>query len=87
MYGTDGVETCLGLRCQVVYGTGGVESCMGVVCEVLYGKDGVESCMGWDARSCMEQVVSNRVWSEMRGRVWNRWYGIVYGVRCEAMHG
>ena len=22
---------------------------------------GVESCMGWGARSCMEQVVSNRV--------------------------
>ena len=27
----------------------------------------------------MEEVVSNRVLSEMRGRVWNRWCGIVYG--------
>ena len=29
----------------------------------------------------MEQVVSNRVWGEMRGRVWNRWCRIVNGVR------
>ena len=29
--------------------------------------------LGWGARSCIEQVVSNRVWGEMRGRVWNRW--------------
>ena len=26
----------------------------------------------------MEQVVSNREWSEMSGRVWNIWCGIVY---------
>ena len=35
--------------------------------------------MGWGARSCMEQVVSNRVWGEMRGRVCNRWCRILYG--------
>ena len=23
----------------------------------------------------------------MRGRVWNRWCGIVYGVRCEVAYG
>ena len=27
----------------------------------------------------MEQVVGNRVWGEMRGRVGNRWCRIVYG--------
>ena len=27
----------------------------------------------------MEQMVWNRVRGEMRGRVWNRWCGIVYG--------
>ena len=26
----------------------------------------------------MEQVVSNREWGEMSGRVWNIWCGIVY---------
>jgi hypothetical protein len=26
----------------------------------------------------MEQVVSNREWREMSGRVWNIWCGIVY---------
>jgi hypothetical protein len=59
----------------------------GVRCEVEYGTDGVESCMGWGARSCMEQVVSNHVWGEMRGRVWNRWCRIMYGVRCEVVYG
>ena len=77
VYGTDGVESCIGRRCDVVYGTGGVESCMRVGCEVVYGTDGVESCMGWGARLCMEQVMSNHVWGEMRGRAWNRWCGIV----------
>jgi hypothetical protein len=48
---------------------------------------GVESCMGCGARSCMEQVVSNRVWGGVRGRVRNRWCGIVYGVRCEVVYG
>ena len=42
---------------------------------------------GWGARSCMEQMVWNRVWGEMRGRVWNRWCGIVYGVGCEVVYG
>ena len=69
VYGTNGVESCKGLRCEVEFGTGGVESCMGVGCEVVYGTDGVESCMGWGARSCMEQVVWNRVWDGVRGRV------------------
>ena len=27
---------------------------------------------GRGARSCTEQMVWNRVWGEMRGRVWNR---------------
>jgi hypothetical protein len=54
-----------GVRCEVVYGTDVVESCIGVRCEVVYGTDGVVSLMGWGARSCMEQVVSNRVWCEM----------------------
>ena len=35
----------------------------------------------------MEQMVSNRVWGEMRGRVWNRWCRIVYEVRCEVVYG
>ena len=51
---------------------------MRVGCEVVYGTDGDESCMGWGARLCMEQVMSNHVWGEMRGRAWNRWCGIVY---------
>ena len=38
--------------CRIVYGVG---------CEVVYVTGGVESCMGCDARSCMEQVVWNRV--------------------------
>ena len=58
-----------GVGCEVVYGTDGVESCIGLKCEVVYGTDYVESCMGCDARSYMEQGVSNRVWGEMRGRV------------------
>jgi hypothetical protein len=37
--------------------------------------------------SIQEQVVSNRVWGEMRGRVRNRWCRIVYGVRCEVVYG
>ena len=51
---------------------------MGVGCEVVYGTDGVESCIGWGARSCMDQMVSNRVWGGVRGRVWSRWCQIVY---------
>ena len=39
--------------CRIVYEVG---------CEVVYVTGGVESCMGCDARSCMEQVVWNRVW-------------------------
>ena len=35
----------------------------------------------------MGQMVSNRVWGEMRGRVCNRWCRIVYGVRCEVVYG
>jgi hypothetical protein len=74
-----------------------------VRCEVVYGTDGVESLMGWGSRSCMEQMVSNRVWGEMRGRVCNRWcqilHGVarsgmeqmvsnrVYGMRCEVVYG
>jgi hypothetical protein len=27
----------------------------------------------------MDQMVSNRAWGEMRGRVWNRWCRILYG--------
>ena len=77
VYGTNAVESCIGRRCDVVYGTGGVESCMRVGYEVVYGTDGVESWMGWGARLCMEQVMSNHVWGEMRGRAWNRWCGIV----------
>ena len=55
----------------------------GMRCEVVYGPDGVKSCMGCDARSCMEQVVLNRVWewgamSCVEYMVSNR----VYGVRC-----
>ena len=42
---------------------------------------------GWGAMSCMEQMVWNRVRGEMRGRVWNRWCGIVYGVGCEVVYG
>ena len=42
---------------------------------------------GWGARSCMEQMVSNRVWGGVRGCVWNRWCRIMYGVRCEVVHG
>ena len=57
VYGTGGVESCMGVVCEVVYGTDGVESCMVVRCEVVYGIDGVESCMGGDARSCVEQMV------------------------------
>jgi hypothetical protein len=38
--------------CRIVYGVG---------CELVYVTGGVESCMGCDARSCMEQVVWNRV--------------------------
>ena len=60
----------MGMGCEVVYGADGVESCIWLRCKVVYGTGGVESCMGWDARSCMEQVVSNHVWGEMRGRVW-----------------
>ena len=63
MYGPDGVDSCMVVRCEVVFGTDGVESCMVVRCEVVYGTDGVESC----------------IWDEMRGRVWNRWCQIVYG--------
>ena len=62
----------MGMGCEVVYGTKGVESCIGLRCEVEYGTGGVESCMGWGASSCTEQMVWNRVWGEMRGRVWNR---------------
>ena len=60
-YGTDGVESCIWdeMRgrvwtrwCQIVYG---------VICEVGHGTGGVKSCMGWDAMSCMEYMVSNRV--------------------------
>ena len=29
MYVTGGVESCMGVGCEVVYGTDGVESCMG----------------------------------------------------------
>ena len=54
-----------GVRCEVVYGTDVIELCKWVRCEVVYGTDGVVSLMGWGARSCMEQVVSNRVWCEM----------------------
>ena len=39
--------------CRIMYGVG---------CEVVYVTGGVESCMGCDARSCMKQVVWNRVW-------------------------
>ena len=77
----------MGMGCGVVYGTDDVESCIGLRCKVVYGTGGVESCMGWGARSCMEQVVSNHVWGEMRDRVWNRWCRIVYGVRCEIVYG
>ena len=61
VYGTDGVESCIwdemrgrvwARWCQIVYG---------VRCEVGYGTGGVKSCMGWDAMSCMEYMVSNRV--------------------------
>ena len=37
----------------------------------MYVTGGVESCMGRGARSCMEQMVSNRV----------------YGMRCEVVYG
>ena len=50
----------------------------GVGCEIVYGIGGVESFMGWGARSCMDQMVSNRVWGGVRGRVWSRWCQIVY---------
>ena len=53
----------------------------------MYRTDGVESYTGWDARSCMEQMVWNRVWGEMRGRVWNRLCQILYVVRCEVVYG
>ena len=62
VFGTDGVESCMGemrgrvwnrlcrivhgVICEVVHGTDGVESCIWVRCEVVYGTDGVESCMG-----------------------------------------
>ena len=42
---------------------------------------------GWGARSSMEQMVWNRVWGWVRGRVWNKWCRIMYGVRCEVVHG
>jgi hypothetical protein len=35
----------------------------------------------------MEQVVGNRVWGEMRGRLWNRWCGIVYGAEMRGRVG
>ena len=35
----------------------------------------------------MEQMVSNRVWGEMRGRVWNRWCVIVYGAEMRGRVG
>ena len=35
----------------------------------------------------MEQMVWNRVWGGVRGRVWNRWCRIMYGMRCEVVHG
>jgi hypothetical protein len=35
----------------------------------------------------MEQMVSNRVWGEMRGRLWNRWCGIVYGAEMQGRVG
>jgi hypothetical protein len=34
----------------------------------------------------MEQMVWNREWGWMRGRVWNRWCRIVSGVRCEVVY-
>ena len=45
IYGPDGVDSCMVVRCEVVYGTDGVESCM--VHEVR--------CRVWD--TCMEQRV------------------------------
>ena len=63
VYGTAGVESCVGVGCEVVYGTNGVESCIGMGCEVVYGTDGVESC----------------ICDEMSGREWTRWCRIVYG--------
>ena len=35
----------------------------------------------------MEQVVSNREWGEMSGRVCNRWCRILYGEGCEVVYG
>ena len=35
----------------------------------------------------MEQMVWNRVWGGVRGRVLNRRCRIMYGVRCEVVHG
>jgi hypothetical protein len=35
----------------------------------------------------MEQMVWNRVWGGVRGRVLNRRCRIMYGVRCEGVHG
>jgi hypothetical protein len=34
----------------------------------------------------MEQMVWNREWGGVRGRVWNRWCRIVSGVRCEVVY-
>ena len=37
MYGPDGVDSGMVVRCEVVYCSDGVESCMVVRCEVMYG--------------------------------------------------
>ena len=93
MYGPDGVESCMVVRCEVVYGPDCVESYMVVRCEVVYGTDGVESCMVHEVRCrvwkrCMDQMVSIRVWWWVaKSCIVQKGVESCMVVRCEVVYG
>jgi hypothetical protein len=64
MYGPDGDDSCMVVRCEVMYCSDGVESCMVVRCEVVYGTHvWNREYHAWNMwfQCCMKQEVTGNI--------------------------